>query len=191
MECCHCFSDFVFLLNGKFKCFVVVVLPLKVVRLLVDGFLGHFAFIFFRLDFAVFLHRLLKFVAALVSTGGRAMTRPVPHAQPAEFVATATTGCRASHVVTPLVFLDGLFALRAGLGVGYDPLDIFALGSVLFFPFGDQLAVNRTVPLFLASEAPRVAALTVDEDILTAVHFCDEITVGEGAKFDVQLSFDL
>lgn len=71
------------------------------------------------------------------------MLFPASEADPAKLVAATC----ASHVITALVLLDGLFALRAGLRVGHDPLQIRALCVVLFFPCQCHLTVSRLMGL--------------------------------------------
>jgi hypothetical protein len=52
----------------------------------------------------------------------------------------------ACHVHAALVLLDGSVALRAGFGVGQDPVEVLTLSTVLGDPLADSAARNLNAP---------------------------------------------
>mmetsp|Transcript_59804 Transcript_59804/g.107615 ORF Transcript_59804/g.107615 Transcript_59804/m.107615 type:complete len:225 (-) Transcript_59804:579-1253(-) len=107
------------------------------------------------------LRLLVEDVALVIPAGGRAVSRPLPEAQPAELVpAAARLG--ANHVVAALVLLDGLVALRALLGVRPDPTNVLRLGAILDIPLDHCLAAGRSMGLLPTSPAPTVVAVAAN-----------------------------
>ena len=75
----------------------------------------------------------LKFIALVVASGFIAVFRPGAETEPAEVVA-ASLGFFADHMITPLIFFDGLSAFGTGLSVEFDPSEILAIAIDFFVP---------------------------------------------------------
>lgn len=103
---------------------------------------------------------LLKLIALVVPPSRIGVLLPGLKTQPAELVRAPGAG----HMVTPLVLLNGLTALRIGawLRVGDHPGDVLTLIAVLHLPLLRQLTRARPMGVDAAPEAELVPALALD-----------------------------
>ena len=95
---------------------------------------------------------------ARVAAATPVVVAPVGEAEPAELVAALP----ASHVVAALILLDVALALRAGLCVRLDPVDVRVLILLLRFPRNDLCTVAGLVVLLRAKNAVAPAALAIN-----------------------------
>jgi len=86
------------------------------------------------------------------------MVRPWARAQPAKFM----TALRTRDMHASLIFFNGTFAFRAGLGVGKNPGEILTFCAILQHPFVYNLTVGRMVGFFSAVEAKSIATIAKD-----------------------------
>eukprot|EP00350_Pseudokeronopsis_sp_OXSARD2_P012569 CAMPEP_0170545310 /NCGR_PEP_ID=MMETSP0211-20121228/3739_1 /TAXON_ID=311385 /ORGANISM="Pseudokeronopsis sp., Strain OXSARD2" /LENGTH=263 /DNA_ID=CAMNT_0010849169 /DNA_START=175 /DNA_END=966 /DNA_ORIENTATION=+ len=135
---------------------LMVDIPLKEEHVSGEFMLGVISFLLFLGHVPIVsLFELFVLVALVVTARAGAMFLPVPKAEPAELIGAHLAG----HMVAALVLLYGLLALRAALGIGQNPGDVFALVAVLEDPLLGLLAVDGLVGLVPALEAEPVPAL--------------------------------
>ena len=161
--------DFGYLLLRELFCFLVIQIPFKVVcvsRKFCFRSGGTLQF-FFRETFW--------------------MPYPWTSTEPTKFALAVFT----SHVIAPLVFLNGSITMRTYFTIEFDVIQIGWVILFLFFPFLQNRTGRRSMVIFTTLEAETLSAFTLDRISLGETRsFNDIITILLRTPFDlfVQIS---
>jgi len=145
-------TQLLFAFDSELAGLFVIVEPVYLVHILVVVLLGPLLLVA-RVFF------LVEFVAVVVVL----VVGPGLEAHPAEVEATAARALAALHVVAALILLDVLVALRTGLRVDHNPIDVLPLRVVFVHPLFGRITRGRFVGFLQAMEAEGVVAHTLDE----------------------------